>query len=354
MLQTKKVFIDTQYFVNKGLNFDSAALELFKKYCEDKELFHISTSVVDREVKSHINISVKDAINAMHRFRRKACMLSSLEDEHIKGLFIEIPEEDIYKKAIMVFEEFMTGCETEIVNASNIDVENILTLYFEKKPPFGDGKKKSEFPDAFSLYSLKLHLNPNEKIYVVSEDGDMKAFCESNPQFVNIESLDKLLDIYTQHEDSRNEQVKQYFTDNSAYIKDRIKAYLEDCEVYNQSSWADAEVCEGPFIRDMGDIDPSVLFISDNESQITFDIDVDFSVGVRGPDYYNGVYDYETGTMHSFDYILKRAIISKTFTVEISLNYEFLDGILVDVQEDGLYIPSALKGIKIAVEEDHR
>ena len=28
-----------------------------------------------------------------------------------------------------------------------------LSLYFEKKPPFGDGKKKSEFPDAISLLS---------------------------------------------------------------------------------------------------------------------------------------------------------------------------------------------------------
>ena len=141
MLETKKVFIDTQYFVKSGLHFDTPAFKSFKKYCEENELFHISTSVVEQEVESKIEVSVKEALSAMKTFRRKARLLSSLDDEQINGLFAEISEKDISAKSQSVFEDFMSGCSTEIVEADSVNTEDVLTLYFDKKPPFGEGKQ---------------------------------------------------------------------------------------------------------------------------------------------------------------------------------------------------------------------
>lgn len=106
MLETRKVFIDTQYFVKAGLHFDNPALKSFRKYCEEQELYHISTSVVKREVEAKIQESVKEAISAIQTFRRKARLLSSLDDEQINVLFAEIPEKDIYDKSSEVFDEF--------------------------------------------------------------------------------------------------------------------------------------------------------------------------------------------------------------------------------------------------------
>ena len=150
-------------------------------------------------------------------------------------MFEEIPDDDIYKKSEDVFEEFMTACSTEVVEADQIDAEDLLSLYFDKRPPFGEGKKKSEFPDAISILSLKSHLQNDEKIYIVSDDGDLKALCAEEPNFISVESLDKLLDIYTTHTSVRHEQVKQYFIDNEVSIKQQITEFLEDCDVYNES-----------------------------------------------------------------------------------------------------------------------
>lgn len=121
MLETRKVFIDTQYFVKAGLHFYSPALKSFRKYCESNELFHISTTVVESEVQAKIEASVKEALGAIRTFRRKARILSSLDDDQIKGLFSEVSEEDIYEKSSKVFEEYMTGCSTEVVMASGVD-----------------------------------------------------------------------------------------------------------------------------------------------------------------------------------------------------------------------------------------
>lgn len=352
MLETRKVFIDTQYFVKSGLHFDGLAFKSFIKYCEANELFHISTTVVVREVESKIQASVKEALSSIQTFRRKARLLASLDDEKIQGLFEEIDEEDIYKKSSDVFIEFMDGCSSKIVDADTIDGEDLLSMYFEKKPPFGDGKKKSEFPDAISLLSLKSHLRDDKKIYVISDDCDLKAYCDTDPQFVSFDTLDKLLDIYTTHTNIRHKQVKQYFVTNEAAIKTKITEFLEDCDVYNSSTWEDAEVDGGLTVTHLGAIDPSVLFIDDEESQITFDIDVEFEVIVIGPDFNNGIYDREQGRMFTFDSTSRTSTISMTCTVEMFLHYEFISGTLENAEDDGLYIAGASGGIEVAVEEN--
>lgn len=352
MLETKKVFIDTQCFVNAGLHFDGPAFKSFRKYCENDELIHISTSVVTREVKSKIENSVKDAINSIQSFRRKARLLSSLDDQNIKGLFKEIPDNHIHKKSKEVFEDFMTACSTEIIGAADIDTEELLTLYFDRKAPFGDGKKKSEFPDAISLLSLKSHLENEEKIYVISEDSDLKAYCEENPNFIQIESLDKLLDIYTTHNNARHEQVKQYFIDHKEEIKQKIIEILEGCDVYNSSSWEDAEVDEGLTVLSLGNIEPSILYINDEESQVTFDIEVEFEVTVTGPDFNNGTYDREDGIIYTFNKTSRTEAIRSTFTVEASLYYEFIDGKLEDAEDCDIDIAEIHRGIEVSIEEN--
>lgn len=352
VLETRNVFIDTQSFVKAGLHFDSPAFKAFMKYCEICELFHVSTSVVEREVKSKIQLSVKDAISAIQTFRRKARLLSSLGDEKIKGLFEEIPDEDIYKKSEKVFDDFMESCATEIVEADNVDAEELLSLYFNKKPPFGDRKKKTEFPDAISILSLKSYLQNDEKIYVVSDDGDLKSYCEIDHQFISVESLDKLLDIYTTHTNVRHEQVKQYFITNETSIKNKITKFLEDCDVYNNSTWEDAEVDDGLTVLNLGSIEPSVLYIDDEESQITFDIDVDFEVTVTGPDFNSGIYDREDGKIYTFDSTSRTSTVSTTFTVEIFLFYEFIDGELVNAEDEGLYIEGTAGGIEVDIDEN--
>lgn len=352
MLESRKVFIDTQYFVKSGLHFDYPALKSFRKYCETNELFHITTSVVQREVKVKIEDSVKEALGAINTFRRKARLLSSLEDEQIQGLFAEITEAEIYKKSFEVFDEFLNGCSTEVIDASQVDAEEILTLYFEIKPPFGEGKKKSEFPDALSLLSLKTYLDEEEKIYVVSDDSDLKVFCETDPQLISVESLDKLLDIYTEYTSARSDKVKQYFVTHNEAIERKITEYLESCEIYNSSSWEDAEVDDGLTVTNLGDIEPSVLYIDDEESQITFDIDVEYEVTVTGPDFNNGIYDREEGRMITLGSKSVISTISSTFTVEFMLTYEFVDGELENVEEVEFHIAGVSRGIEVSVDEN--
>ncbi|MDH5572804.1 MAG: hypothetical protein OEY89_13645, partial [Gammaproteobacteria bacterium] len=115
--------------------------------------------------------------------------------------------------------------------------------------------------------------------------------------------------------------------------------------------WEDAEVDDGLTVTHLGEIDPSVIYIDDEESQITFDIDVEFDVTVTGPDFLNGIYDREEGKMFTFDSTSRVSTISTTYTVEIFLSYEFTDGTLQNVEDHSLHVAGVSSGIEVSVEE---
>ena len=71
----------------------------------------------------------------------------------------------------------------------------LFDLYFAGAPPFGDGKKKAEFPDAANMLALLRHSeNIKKPIYVVSEDPDWKRACEAHNSLILIEQLSEIID----------------------------------------------------------------------------------------------------------------------------------------------------------------
>lgn len=350
MLQSHKIFIDTQYFVRAGLNFQNSALISFKNLCEQDLLSHVTTSVVTKEVKRKIEQSIKDALTARQTFKRKASILASIDDEQTNSLFIDIDENEIHQKAITVFNNFISSCKTIIVDSKNIDTEELLDIYFNQRPPFSDGKK-SEFPDAISLLSLQSHLNESEKIYIVSDDNDLKEFCKNDVRFIAIESLDKMLDIYSEHSNKLTSAVKEYISKSREKLCSKIKTCIENADVFNSSSWEDSEV-EDLHVIDIGEIDPSVIYISDEECKITFEVEIEYMFIVSGPDFNNGIYDREDGRTYTFNTTTHNCQTKESFIVEINLSYQFIDGSLHDILEDDIYIPDLDGGLELSIEEN--
>ncbi|EPM5584826.1 PIN domain-containing protein, partial [Vibrio vulnificus] len=349
MLETRNVFIDTQYFVKSNYNFESISFLSLKELCQKEELRYLMTSVVEREVENKIELSIKEALGSLQSFKRKAHILSTIDDPSLSSLFADVREEDVYGKANEVFHSFNTECKYEYVEADQIDPEKLLELYFEKKAPFGDGKKKSEFPDAISLLSLETYLEESEKLYVISDDKDLKAYCEGNERLIAVDSLEKLLDIYNLHTNARTEKVKQFIESKTDEIKAQVSDYISGSDVYNSSSWEDAEV-DSFSVSEVGDFEINVVHVSDEECQLALDLTIELDVTVIGPDFSNGVYDKEDGHFYSFGSTTREEVIPFDFICELNLSYEFVGGELEDVEIVDLYIPKA-HSIEVNVEE---
>lgn len=316
-LKARNVFIDTQSFKKMGLNFGHVALRQFAIVSKDGRLNHYMTSVVEREIRAHIDKAISDAVSSLGTFQRKARLLQELEDPGLRHFFQPIDEAKTKDKAQAVFSSFLEKAKTRVVPARSASLEKILDSYFQRLPPFADGKKKSEFPDAISMASLESKLK-GDSIYVVSEDQDLIAFCDSNDQFIHVESLDKFLNIYNRHENALSELVLAQFWAGEDDIKEELAAAVGHLGVYNSAPWEDSDV-EDFEIVSIDNLEPSVIYIDDEASIVTIEFEVTYTATVTGPDFLNGIYDSEDKCV----YALRNTTNSTTETISLSAEVIF-------------------------------
>ena len=94
-----------------------------------------------------------------------------------------------------------------------------------------------------------------------------------------------------------------------------------------------------------------MIYVDEEDIQVTFDIEVEFEVSVTGPDFANGIYDREEGRMFTFDSTTRTEIINELYTVEIGLSYKLQDQRICDIEEVDFSIAGVLGGIEVSVEE---
>jgi hypothetical protein len=349
-LRTRNIFIDTQAFVKAGLDFQSRVIKAFVDASGSGELNHIMTSISRSEIRDKITESIKDALNRVIDFRRKAKILEGSADPVILGLFAQYDPAHVHKLAQDVFQSFIDDSKAKILSLEKVNAEDVFSRYFSQEPPFQEGKKKHEFPDAFSLLAIKHHLNDREECYVVSEDSDLKAFCAANPQFILVEDLGKLLDVYNSHDAMRFAFVKDFIAHNVIPIKRSIEEQVDEAEFYNNSTWEDAEVISHT-VRGIDDFEPDIIYIDDESCVVSFVVDVRSLVEVEGPDYVNGIYDRESGHVVTFDNTLREDEVEIEVKVEIELDFEVKDDEFV-VQEMRVRLPEISRGIEVGIEEE--
>jgi predicted nucleic acid-binding protein len=348
-LQTRNVFIDTQVFVKAGLEFTSRTIQAFADVCAKGDLKHITTRIVVGEVNDKISEHIKEALDKVKEFRRKAKILSGSQEPNIVGLFAEFDSEQVKKHAQEVFQAFLEESDSTVLDLKRVDADEVFRRYFEHEPPFQEGKKKSEFPDAFSMLALDTHLAEQDEIYIVSEDTDLIAFCTTHGRFHIVDSLSKLLDIYNTHDTQRSEFIKGYLEGEKEKIRAEIERQVNEASFYNHSTWEDAEV-ENHHVVSVEDFEPSIIYISDEDCQISFEVSVRYSVTVEGPDFVNGTYDREEGRMFTFGKSRQDEEGVLELTIEGELDFEVKNGSFV-AGELNLMVLGLSSGIEVSVDE---
>jgi len=102
-------------------------------------------------------------------------------------------EEACVAKTNAGFDAWLRSCNA-CVCKEEADMAAILDDYFSKRPPFGKGKKKSEFPDVLVISSLRRWATTSrQRMYLVSTDGDFKWCCGADTPFVFASSVREIL-----------------------------------------------------------------------------------------------------------------------------------------------------------------
>ena len=154
-LETRHIFIDTSIFVGANFHYDSSTFKQLITLASEKYLYIYLTPITINEAKANIQERVQDAHRAIQKCKKEAMVLRHLPDDTFKVLFTDFDVKTVAEALIKQFERFISDTRATTIPINSTSVDQVFERYFLSSPPFGAGKKKSEFPDAFAFICIK-------------------------------------------------------------------------------------------------------------------------------------------------------------------------------------------------------
>ncbi|MEM8719170.1 MAG: PIN domain-containing protein [Cyanobacteria bacterium P01_G01_bin.39] len=177
-----RIFLDTEVFVSANFNYQDSSFTKLVDLVNNDELVLYITTVTRNEILSNIEKEVHNSdssLKTIHKeFRKNAKILYNYQN--FKSLFsLNHNKDETCQELKNQFLNYLEKIKAQVISVDQVSPEDIFDQYFNNLPPFKEGKKKYEFPDAFSIAALeKEAMNNDFKIYVISRDNDWQKACE--------------------------------------------------------------------------------------------------------------------------------------------------------------------------------
>lgn len=190
----KAAFLDTSVFAGQQYNYSSTAITSFVPVANKSNLKILLPDPTSREIDRQIQERSTEALKALEDARRKAPFLSKWKQFPSKLTSWE--EWEVGRVAEKEWLEFLKQFQVEQLGYEGVSISKIMSWYDSIRAPFGEGKKRKEFPDAFAIEIVALYAEKNNVcVAVVSEDQDIKKACEHYPSLLYFPSLPRLTEL---------------------------------------------------------------------------------------------------------------------------------------------------------------
>lgn len=220
------VFVDTQVFIKESYDFSiKGKFALLEKQIGDGKVQLLTTDIVKGEVERHIKEDIGKGLEKLQAAisdRR----LAIFREGNYSTLFQPFDSLLMTEDALKTFNDYLINVDAIWLDVSDVNLCSVITDYFSAKPPFGEGHKKSEFPDAFNASLLQKYSAEHGKVYVVSNDGDFSdienVYC--------FKTLNELLDAIISQDNEICKRLKDYLNSSSAQnlIFNKVETSLMD------------------------------------------------------------------------------------------------------------------------------
>lgn len=189
------MFLDTSIFDAQQYNFESNAFKTFVSAGKDKAIELLLPHPTELEIRRHINVRTAEALDALHDARKKAPFLKKWE-HFPKDSLKQHVDYEIKRVAGNEWAAFKKQFTVRQLDYKDVNVAHVMAWYDSAIPPFGPGKKRKEFPDAFAIAILEQFAEKNSAlIAVVSTDPDMKKACEHRTRLLYFGTLPEITEM---------------------------------------------------------------------------------------------------------------------------------------------------------------
>lgn len=241
----KNVFIDTSVFVGNQFDFENNLFETLVEHAQAERIDILLPEVTLREIRGKADEIVEEAIQGIQKAVQKGPILRPLGSPYA-DLHDNIDLAQAKAKIQSNIDNFLEKAKVKVLPTPGDALNSVMDDYYRKNPPFGPGKKKSEFPDAFAAATLRKWCEDNDDdVVIISTDGDFQGVCEGHARLHHETRLEKYLQevgefhaailgfvkaVTNQHRQKLEDAVKERFTELGFYIED-LDGEVENVQV---------------------------------------------------------------------------------------------------------------------------
>src|SRR5664280_409384 len=322
---TENVFLDTEAFVGAGYKYASKRLAALRDLAKQGRVRIFITDITLREIRAGLRDAIEQAAAV-----KAPSILSNSQLPEIRSRLARFDPIAVEEELAGQLNTFIAASQMTVLAVENDTLPVVLDRYFDRRPPFGAGRNKAEFPDALAIEAILTWCSSHDAaMAVVSRDTGVQACCLDSGQLRGFSELSAFLDAVT----SEDKVLSSFVRDSLESISDDIDAAaleaLEGVSFYLLDEDGEADRVEGAKVE----WQDSAEIISLTPAIATIEFPALFTVTVLGT-YYDlgsGVYDREGG-VHMF-----RDAIDGPFPS----SFERRVAIDIELREGSLHVQSA-------------
>lgn len=253
--------VDANIFIGNGLNLERGILKQLEQFAGGPVKLVIS-EVIFREIQNHLLVRVSESraklLSALKSTKTHFGLPTELVEHCVSQLLGPRTDQEVVNERL---NDFIERTGAQIISPSNIDIQDLVRLYFEVEPPFEVGRdKKSEFPDAIALLSLQSWAQETGiRVLAVSEDKGWTNFAERSAALDSIQDLAKALAHFQPHNAAKDitESLKQLIENAGdheilRYVAETVVDATNEAEIeveYSSAFHADPDQTEAHYIN---------------------------------------------------------------------------------------------------------
>lgn len=329
-METRNIFIDASIFIGQNYNYQSAVFENISRLAKDVQASVFVTDITIQEVKANIEEDISKATQASSKFKKDARVLRNVESSPYREFFADIDESVVLEDLTTQLDGFLKETGVTVLSASEVSISSVFEKYFGKKPPFGDGKKKAEFPDAFAIEALEDWCDKNDELmYVASTDPDLKSHCETSGRLISLAKLAEFISLVEFHDEVLSPSVISLIEKNEEVVKESISESFCD-----EGFWIDDQDGDVNEVR-VENIDvQEILLLEVDQSSAVVQIDVktEFSADLTYDDLDTASYDSEDKVLIPWRTIDRTVEQEVQYTAIVHIAHDIEDPEYFDVE----------------------
>lgn len=318
------VFLDTSVLAGQQYNFGSAALTTFIPLAKKHAIKLLLPDPTESEVTRQIRDRSREALKALEDARRRAPFLAKWKHFPPKQTYY-MTDWEVVRVAMAEWEDFLKNFSVVKLDYAGVNLKTVMQWYDRVTPPFREGKKRKEFPDAFAIAIVEDYArSTGSSIAVVSEDSDMKLACDRFPSLLYFKSLPALTELLLS-DDAKLDKLRSAVLNDIDALSQAASDAASELEFYHSDrdySILDTKV-HGVEFEDI-----SVVAIGDGECTLAFgcEVETEHHLEWEEMDHYREEYSKEKQWVlerSTLTGIAKVAIDAKTSTMSDVTFFEF-------------------------------